>query len=76
VAIVIDLIRTPFAGSEKFEQTRIAMADFASATGAVSNEGVVGPIILNSPTASAPMGIPIRPTVIETRAAEGSPAAV
>jgi hypothetical protein len=76
VAVVIHLIRTPFAEPKKFEQTRMAVSDFARAAGAVSNEGVVGPITLNSPIASAPLGIPIWLTVIETPAAEDSPTAV
>ena len=76
VAVVIHLIRTPFAQPKKFEQTRVAVADFASAAGADRNGDVVGPITLNSPIASAPLGIPIWLTVVETPSAEGSPETV
>jgi hypothetical protein len=76
VAVVVHLIRTPLAEAKTFEQRSIAVPDFASAPGAVSNEGVVGPITLNSAIAAAPLGTPIWLTVVETRAAEGSPPAV
>jgi hypothetical protein len=65
-AIVVHLIETPHAEPKKFEHTREAFADFASAAGLDCSSPVAGPIRLKRPIGSAHVDLPIWLTVTQT----------
>jgi hypothetical protein len=65
-AVVVHLIETRHADLRKFEHTREAVADFATAVGLDRSSVVVGPIRLKRQIGSAPVGLPVWLAVTQT----------
>ena len=65
-AVVVHLIRSPLASTQKFAETRKAVAEFSVALGLGRDDDLVGPIRLKKAMGEARVAMPIWLAVVET----------